>query len=76
MVRIKKHSRKGIKVILDAANMSKQVTIKNQNKLKVYLEKAKKNDIKPAADALGLKRTALSMKLIGKNKNNTPLIYT
>jgi hypothetical protein len=27
--------------------MSKQVTIKNQNKLKVYLEKAKKNDIKP-----------------------------
>jgi hypothetical protein len=32
---------------LDAANMSKQVTIKNQNKLKVYLEKAKKNDIKP-----------------------------
>ena len=47
MVRIKKHSRKGIKVILDAANMSKQVTIKNQNKLRVYLEKAKKNDIKP-----------------------------
>ncbi len=44
---IKKHLRKGIKVILDAANMSKQVTIKNQNKLKVYLEKAKKNDIKP-----------------------------
>jgi hypothetical protein len=31
--------------------------------------------IKEAADALGLKRTALSMKLIGKNKNNTPLIY-
>lgn len=27
--------------------MSKQVTIKNQTKLKVYLEKAKKNDIKP-----------------------------
>ena len=27
--------------------MSKQVTIKNQNKLKVYLEKAKKNYIKP-----------------------------
>ena len=31
--------------------------------------------IKEAADALGLKRSALSMKLIGKNKNNTPLIY-
>lgn len=42
-----KHLKKGIKVILDAANMSKQVTIKNQNKLRVYLEKAKKNDIKP-----------------------------
>ena len=27
--------------------MSKQVTIKNQNKLKVYLEKAKSNDAKP-----------------------------
>ena len=27
--------------------MSKQVTIKNQTKLKVYLEKAKKNDTKP-----------------------------
>ena len=27
--------------------MSKQVTIKNQNKLKVYLAKEKKNDIKP-----------------------------
>ncbi len=27
--------------------MSKQVTIKNQNKLKVYLEKAKTNDVKP-----------------------------
>jgi hypothetical protein len=47
---IEKHSRKGIKVILDAANMSKQVTIKNQNKLKVYLEKAKKNDIKPVKE--------------------------
>lgn len=47
MASIEKHSRKGIRVILDAANMSKQVTIKNQTKLKVYLEKAKKNDIKP-----------------------------
>lgn len=47
---IEKHSRKGIKVILDAANMSKQVTIKNQNKLKVYLEKSKKNDIKPVKE--------------------------
>jgi hypothetical protein len=27
--------------------MSKQITIKNQTKLKVYLEKVKKNDIKP-----------------------------
>jgi hypothetical protein len=27
--------------------MSKQVNIKNQNKLKVYLAKEKKNDIKP-----------------------------
>ncbi len=27
--------------------MSKQVTIKNQTKLKVYLEKAKNNDAKP-----------------------------
>ena len=27
--------------------MSKEAKIKNQNKLKVYLEKAKKNDIKP-----------------------------
>lgn len=27
--------------------MSKQITIKNQTKLKVYLEKAKKNDVKP-----------------------------
>jgi len=47
MANVKELSRKGIRVILDAANMSKQVTIKNQNKLKVYLEKAKKNDIKP-----------------------------
>jgi group I intron endonuclease len=31
--------------------------------------------IKEAAEAFGLKRTALSMKLIGKNKNNTSLIY-
>lgn len=27
--------------------MSKEANIKNQNKLKVYLEKAKKNDTKP-----------------------------
>jgi len=27
--------------------MSKQITIKNQTKLKVYLEKEKKNDVKP-----------------------------
>jgi hypothetical protein len=27
--------------------MSKEANIKNQNKLKVYLEKTKKNDIKP-----------------------------
>ena len=27
--------------------MSKQINIKNQNKLKVYLAKEKKNDIKP-----------------------------
>lgn len=30
--------------------MSKQVNIKNQTKLKVYLEKAKKNDIKPVKE--------------------------
>jgi hypothetical protein len=30
--------------------MSKQVTIKNQTKLKVYLEKAKKNDTKPVKE--------------------------
>ncbi len=41
---VKELLRKGIRAISDAANMSKQVTIKNQNKLKVYLEKAKKND--------------------------------
>ena len=46
MESVKELLRKGIRVISDAANMSKQVTIKNQNKLKVYLEKAKKNDIK------------------------------
>ena len=45
MANVKELSKKGIRVISDAANMSKQVTIKNQNKLKVYLEKAKKNDI-------------------------------
>jgi len=50
MANVKEHSRKGIRVISDAANMSKQVTIKNQNKLKVYLEKAKKNDIKPVKE--------------------------
>jgi hypothetical protein len=27
--------------------MSKEANIKNQNKLKVYLEKIKKNDLKP-----------------------------
>ena len=27
--------------------MSKQITIKNQTKLKVYLDKVKKNDTKP-----------------------------
>ena len=27
--------------------MSKEINFKNQNKLKVYLEKSKKNDIKP-----------------------------
>lgn len=31
--------------------------------------------IKEAAFYFGIKRTALSMKLIGKNKNNTPFIY-
>jgi hypothetical protein len=30
--------------------MSKQVNIKNQNKLKVYLAKEKKNDIKPVKE--------------------------
>jgi hypothetical protein len=30
--------------------MSKQVNIKNQTKLKVYLEKAKKNDTKPNSE--------------------------
>ena len=39
--------RKDTKGILVAVNMSKEATIKNQNKLKVYLEKIKKNDSKP-----------------------------
>ena len=30
--------------------MSKQATIKNQTKLKVYLEKEKKNDTKPVKE--------------------------
>ena len=35
-----------IREISDVVNMSKEATIKNQNKLKVYLEKIKKNDPK------------------------------
>jgi hypothetical protein len=36
--------------------MSKQVTIKNQTKLKVYLEKAKKNDTKSNSERINKDR--------------------
>jgi hypothetical protein len=44
IVHIKSLYQKNIKV-KSVANMSKEANIKNQNKLKVYLEKTKKNDL-------------------------------
>ena len=36
--------------------MSKEANIKNQNKLKVYLEKTKKNDLKSNSEANNINR--------------------
>lgn len=44
-----KHTKKNIKVICQDSNMGKNINKNNEQKLKVFLQKQKDNDIKSSA---------------------------